>query len=261
MNKAEYTEIIKELAKDKKLMTGLATSGALGTGYLLMGKENRKKFKDKRKEVSSKTKEYNKKNKLTKKLLRGTGALAGTAIAVKSGKPIPQAVGEGGLAGLVAGDMIGATALPLKDLYTAHKREFGTAPDGKSIARVMATNTLPHAALWASVYGLKDGAMRKKLSDKLTNNISDVVDGRNETKQIFNKYKTNQQLLANTPPKQVQSELMKPMTKAGIGAVSAMYATMTPDMINKKILSIPGAYITPESIVQKKKQEIEQKSR
>ena len=62
MSKTEYVQAIKELAKDKRVQAGLATSGALATGYALMGKENRNKLKSKRKEISSKTKEYDKKN-------------------------------------------------------------------------------------------------------------------------------------------------------------------------------------------------------
>ena len=106
--------------------------------------------------------QFNENHKLVKGRLRRGGALVGTAIALQGGKPLAQAIGDGGIAGTAIGDLVGSTVLPVKDLYSKHKEEFGASPDAKSVAKVLVANALPSAALWGSLYGFKKGALKNE---------------------------------------------------------------------------------------------------
>lgn len=254
-------KIVEGLYNNRKILGALgAGAGALGGAYLLSNKEDKAKIKNAYKTFKEKKRENEKKNKITKGLLRNGGALAGTAIALKSGKPIAKAIGDGGVAGFAIGDLVGSAALPLKELYSKHKEEFGTAPDAKSVAKVLGANALPSAALWGGLYSLKNGSVRKKMSDNIANNVNNFMDGKREVSNIFNKYTNDPLLMNQVGQKAVQQEINNAMAKTTQGALALPMAMVTPNMIKRHVTSLPGAFITPDSIIQKKK-EIENKSK
>lgn len=253
--------IIKSITDNKNYLAMLgAGTGALGGAYLLSDKDDRKKIKDGYKNLKAKQREFNKNHKLAKGLLRSGGALAGTAMALKSGKSLAQAVGDGGIAGTAIGDLVGSTVLPIKDLYSKHKEEFGTSPDAKSVAKVLGANALPSAALWGSLYGLQKGALKNNIANSMSAGVNKSISGAKELAQTFSKYNGNPELIASVGKNVVEKQINDNFAKMLEGGMAVPMAMMTPNIIRKSINSIPGALVTPESIVQKKK-EIEDKSK
>lgn len=253
--------IIKSIVDNKNSLAMLgAGAGALGGAYLLSDKEDRKKIKDGYKNLREKQKEFNKNHKLAKGLLRSGGALAGTAMALKGGRPLAQAIGDGGIAGTAIGDLVGSTVLPVKDLYSKHKEEFGTSPDAKSVAKVLGANALPSAALWGSLYGFKKGALKNSIANSMSTGVNNSISGAKELAEIFNKYNGKPELISSVGKDVVEKQINDKFVKMWEGGMAVPMAMMTPNVVRKSIASIPGALVTPESIIQKKK-EIEDKSK
>ena len=215
---------------------------------------------EKYKKFNEKKKDFNKQNKMSKRLLRTGGALTGIAIATKQGKPIIQAIANGGLAGTAIGDIVGSTVLPAKDMYKKHIEEFGTAPDVKSMAKVVGANAIPTAAMWGGIYGVKKGAMKNKLSKNISDGITNSADGFKELKQVFNKYSENPDLIKKVGQKELEKEIKDKMTKMVMNGAMVPFALTPVNAARNHLLSIPGMNVTPDSIIKKKKQEIEQKS-
>lgn len=248
--------IMNTLTKNKKELAMLGGgAAALGGVYLLSSKEDKDKIKD----LVNKQKEFNNNHKLAKGLLRSGGALTGTALAMRSGKPLGKAIGDGGIAGTAIGDLIGSTVFPVKDLYSKHKKEFGTSPDAKSVAKVLGANALPSAALWGGIYGLKNGAIKKNLSKKMNDGVNNAINGKKELAEIFNKYNGKPKLIKEVGEDVLKAELKDKFKKIIEGGAAIPMTMMTPSMIRKSVTSIPGALVTPDSIVKKKK-EIENKA-
>ena len=248
--------IMNTLAKNKKelaMFGGGAT--ALGGAYLLSSKEDKEKIKD----LINKQKEFNNNHKLTKALLRSGGALTGTALAIRGGKPLEKAIGDGGIAGTAVGDLIGSSVLPVKDLYSKHKKEFGTSPDAKSVVKVLGANALPSAALWGGIYGIKHGAIKKNLSKKMSDGVNNAINGKKELAEIFNKYNGKPELIKEVGEDVLQAELKDKFKKIIEGGATIPMTMMTPSIVRKNVVSIPGALITPDSVIKKKK-EIESKT-
>lgn len=253
--------LINSLSENKAYLSALgAGAGALGGAYLFSDKEDRGKIKDGIKSFTNRKKDFNNKHKVSKNVLRGGGALAGTALALKSGKPLSKAIADGGIAGTAIGDMIGSTVLPARDLYKKHKDEFGTTPDTKSMVKVIGANALPTAALWGSIYGIKNGAMKKNIAKNMTDGVNNAISGKKELADVFNKYNSNPELINQLGQEALKNEIQGKMTKMIEGGMAVPLAMMPVGMIRKSVASIPGALVTPDDIIKKKKQEIEEKS-
>lgn len=253
--------IIKSIVDNKNSLAMLgAGAGVLGGAYLLSDKEDRKKIKDGYENLRAKQKEFNENHKSEKGRLRRGGALVGTAIALKSGKPLAQAIGDGGIAGTAIGDLVGSTVLPVKDLYSKHKEEFGASPDAKSVAKVLVANALPSAALWGSLYGFKKGALKNSIANSMSTGVNNSISGAKELAEIFKKYNGKPKLIASVGEDVVQKQIKDKFVKILEGGMAVPMAMMRPNIVRKSIVSIPGALVTPESIIQKKK-EIEDKSK
>lgn len=237
-----------------------AGAGALGSAYLLSDKEDRSKIKNGVKTINTKRKESNRKNSKTKTMLRGGGALAGTMLSLNKGKSLQQAIVDGGIAGTAIGDMVGTTVLPTRDLYKQHKEEFGTRPDVKSVAKVVGANAIPSAALWGSVYGLKNGAIKKGIS----NNISSAIDGASQNKdellKTIRKYQGKPELINSVGMDNVKKKISKNVNGILNNSSSIPFAMLPISVARNSLTSIPGSLVTPESVIEKKKQEIENKS-
>lgn len=260
-NAGALDTFVNELASNKSYLSLLgAGTGALGTAYMLSDKDDKQKIKDGYNGIRGKQKEFNKKNSKTKKILRSGGALAGTALALKGGKSLPKAIADGGIAGTAIGDMVGSTVLPAMDLYKEHKKEFGTAPDIKSMAKVVGANAIPSAALWGSVYGLKHGAIKKNISKTMNDGISNAAKSGTELAKILEKYNGRPDLINEIGKDVLEKKIGDNFSKIIEGAVTVPLSMMPIGMFRKSLVSIPGSLVTSESEINKKKQEIENKS-
>lgn len=257
---AAKDKVINILNDNKSYLSALgAGAGALGGAYLFSDKDDRQKIKDGYKDFKSKKEQFSKNHKLSKSLLRGGGALAGTAMALKSGKPLGKAIGSGGIAGTAIGDIIGSSALPVKELYKEHKKEFGTNPDTKDVLKVLGANALPTAALWGGVYGLKNGAIKKDISKNINDGVNNAIKGKGELVDVFNKFNGNQELINSVGKDVLEKQINEKVTKILEGGLSVPLAMMPIGFARQTVASIPGSYINPKSLIKKKK-EIEDKS-
>ena len=184
MNSEYYkNEILKTAAEGKKLSTkakiGLAGAGALasGVGYSALSDKNKKKVKEGSKNATNVAN-----NKLKQSLLAITGGLAGTGLSLKRGRSLKRSVATGGLAGAAAGDILGSAIIPTRDLYKKHKKEFGTAPDKKDVAKVMAANVIPTAGLWGVI-----GTSKRKRARYAKENAEKIK----KTKDSYKKFSEN----------------------------------------------------------------------
>lgn len=178
MHKEFYKEYIEKTAgvkdkaisfasKNKKLLVGAGVAGAgLGGAYLVSPSDKKEKIRHGA-GVAGKSIITARMNGELQDAVKNVGGLVGTGLALKSGKSLGKAVASGGLKGMAIGDIAGAATIPTYQLYKKHKKEFGEAPDMKSVSAVMAANVLPTAALWGGIYGLKSGAKHMKDSSGL----------------------------------------------------------------------------------------------
>lgn len=172
----------------KKIGAGALGAGALGTGYLIANDDQKKKIKDGVRFA---------KNSVLAGGINGylqdgakyTGAALGTMLGMKrGGKSFKKALATNGLAGLALADIAGAATIPTAQLYRKHKKEFGTAPDAKSLGTVLAANVGPTAAIWGGLYGAKKGiAKRKNIAKNFANGLNDSAEGVREFKNLINK--------------------------------------------------------------------------
>lgn len=250
----EKTASVKEKAiafagNHKKKLIGAGIAGAgLGTAYLASPKDGKEKIKSGVKTVgkSVATAQINGQAQDT---IKNIGGLIGTGIALKGGKSLGKAVVDGGLKGMAAGDILGATTIPTYQLYKKHKKEFGEGPDAKSLAMVMGANVLPTAAMWGGIYGLKNGAKHiknnpgklgkviKKGGDAVSKSTDNFADGFGEVinagKQIGKDYRS----FVPKKPK----ELSKIIKKSKTGNLSPEDMRKYRDMVNAYSSSLDNA--------------------
>lgn len=195
------------LGNNKKMLTGAGIAGAgLGTAYLASPKDGKKKVKEATKTIGKSilTAQV---NGQAQDIVKDIAGVVGTGIALKNGKSLGKAVIDGGLKGMAIGDIAGAATIPTYQLYKKHKKEFGEAPDAKSLATLMAANVLPTTAMWGGIYGLKNGAkyigsnpgkigkaIKKggttvsKVTDNLADGVGDIIKGGKQVHQDYRSF-------------------------------------------------------------------------
>lgn len=230
-------------------------------------------------------------NNAKKNMLRTTGAVVGTGIAMKKGMPLGKAVANGGMAGIAVGDIAGATIIPTRDLYKKHIEAFGVAPSIKDTGKVIAANTLPAAAFWGAAYGTKLGiqkrnAIAQKMGDKasdvttkpkrlaeLRDAIVDMIpeDGPRDSNGLVILTPEQKSNISNYSKRGFGNILFgdgagdaiveqggvglgKLMLKKGKGASKAMIVPT----IASSVMDVPAMYVSPRNIVNAKKRKNEQ---
>lgn len=272
-----------------KIAAGVAGAGALGGAYSLANDKQKEKIKDGLKFT---------KNSLIAGSVNGglqsatkyTGLLLGTGIGLKKGKSLGSAIASNGLAGLAIGDIAGAATIPTVQLYSKHKKEFGKAPDAKSLGTVVGANLLPTAAIWGSLYGTKKGLQNKeKISKGLINGMKDLSINSKNLKDTFRKA---QGFTDNITPEMLRKakgkakekleremainglnymdslggaegfkEHLGKSSKKILGSALGMGKAFAPIAIADELAGIPAALAAPQNIIDIKKKQIEKRNK
>lgn len=195
-------------------------------------------------------------NALAQKALSGAGMITGTLLAKKRGASSwARAAGTGGLIGSATGDLLGAATIPTTQLYKEHKKEFGTAPDAKSVGKVMAANVLPTAAVWGALLGPKK--VRKAVSDTMSNTgekaVSKIKDFAEKSKNVVqNNTEETRQALKNS--------IYNKANKGNSGGKDAAKALGLMGLMEASdyAAAIPTFLVTPKTVVENKKNKMKQ---
>lgn len=230
MTKNEYLQCLEKIAADETSISNTA-----------------KKIKDAYIE--------NKVNDTKKMALRVGAGAVGTALDMRRGKSLPQAIARGGMAGMAMGDISGSAIFPLMSLRKEHKKEFGESPDAKSIAKVMAANVIPTTALWGGLYGVRKGVQkRNEIATKLGDNIEKIRDNSKGLSSHIKYYKEPLNVIESGAGK-VYSDINGSLSGIRQGVMgSAM--SFAPLGAAQLLTEIPAVAATPRSIVQSKKREL-----
>lgn len=272
MKDIEYKEIIEKQAsaktkainliknnKKKLLATGLG-AGALGTAYLASDDKTKSKINNGAKTVGKSvlTAEA---NGAGQDIIKNLGGLAGIALAKKKGLPLSKAISSGGLAGMALGDIAGATVIPAVELRKRHEKEFGTAPDLKSTATVMAANVLPTAALWGGLYGLKSGIKkRKQISSNLNAGLNSLGKNTAKLKDDFVRYKGNVERINSIGGVEGVKKLVGGDVKSIGNDVKSLAKSFAPLGVASFAAGVPTYFATPDNVVNLKKKRLEEQN-
>lgn len=267
MNKDFYIGSITKTAsasgKAKEIINGLkgpaivygGGAGLLGSAYLLSGEEGKGKIKKEIKSFRQKSKEYSDKDKWKKRALKGLGIAVGTGLSLKKGNSVGSALSKGGLAGLAIGDIAGVTALPIIDLNKKHKAEFGEAADLKSVGQIIASNALPTTAMWGAMYGIKNGIMKNKIADGIRTNTDKAISSAKEISAINNYTKATKKLPDGIAAETLGGIVGDKSKESVFGTLNALMALM-PVTNYSGATAIPAIVLTPDALIQKKKEQI-----
>lgn len=244
----KFKNLANSIMKSKKARIALGV-GALGAGAYAISPDKQKKQMRDVGSVIGKSVLDGQVNGQLQDTMKWIGGGLGTAYAVKKGKSLNQAAATGGLAGMALGDITGSVIIPTHQLYRKHKKEYGTAPDAKSVAAVMGANVLPTAALWGTLYGAKKGiAARKNISANLSG-------GMKETSDAFKKMKE----VARNPDFNM-SDIMSEKSKA-ISGIKKVTKSMLPIGIAAELVAAPTYFATPENVIKMKKKKEEKREK
>lgn len=223
-----------------------------------MGGNEKESFADKGKNIVKNNLIPGFKAGLKQKAVAFAGGGLGTALAMKRGKNLNNAIRSGGLLGMAAGDTIGSVAVPQHALYKKHKKEFGTAPDAKSVGKVFAANTLPTAASWGAILGSKKG--RKLFGDGFAIPAENMRKGFSAGKKEFNSLRQRART-GDLPESEIKTGV-KNVFKKGLaasrenkGGGKAAAKMWLADKAMDKLVEAPTYVVTPDSIIAKKKKE------
>ena len=248
---------LKKLVEHKKLLAGLsAGAGVAGGAYAVSDKKDKERIKNglnvaKRSFITGQANDYGKEIAS----LVGTGL--GTAIAMKRGKSLGRAVASGGIAGGAIGDILGAATIPTAQLYKKHKKEFGTAPDAKSLSAVLGANVGPQLALWGSLYGLKKGvAKRKAMSEGLAKGMESIGSAMKAFKADSSRLRNFDEYKANGGV----NGLTKALTGHAKDGIKGAFKTMgafAPLYAAGELATLPTYVATPENVIAMKKKKLQ----
>lgn len=270
-----------------KLIIGAAGAGTLGAGYAVADDKTKAKLREGGNFLKNSLIAGGINSRLQDAVKYG-GGIAGTAYGMKKGKSMGKALSTNGLVGMAIGDMAGSAGIPLSQLYKNHKKEFGTAPDAKSVGAILAANTLPTAAIWGTLYGTKKGinkrkAIAKNMSSgadeisKATNKYMDIVskvqgyDGEEVTRKTLRKATGLEKKLLKNKRKMNAINYSKEFKdykdftkyvfdnsggKIGPG-VKKIVSGFAPIAIADQLAGIPASVAAPKNIVNIKKKRLE----
>ena len=278
----------------KALILG-AGAGVTGAGYLAANDEYKGKIKDGVKFIRNGMVSGGI-NGFLQDGMKAVGAAAGTAYGLKKGKSFGKAVSTNGLAGTAIGDVVGAATIPTTQLYSQHKKEFGTAPDAKSLATVIGANVGPTAAIWGGLYGAKKGIKNRKAiskgfsdgADKLFSSGKQTLDdingargytkdftrkkGRDMFKNVVSENRedlknaigdlrgSNAQLFINSLGENGFENRMADNIKGLAGGAMGIGGAFAPIAFADQLAGIPAAAAAPRNVIDVKKKLIERQS-
>lgn len=242
------------------ILPGAAVAG-LGAGAYLSG-EKGKERRDKAKRIVTDNILPSMKAGMGQKALSAAGAGIGTAIGIKKGKSFADAAKTGGLAGLALGDTVGSVVVPQGRFIKMHKKEFGTMPSAKDMGKLFAVNTLPTAAFWGGVMSLKKPRQfyqntTKDMVEGLGNKVKNLKGTKGRVKDAFAYAASPEAQKVNNQEfvKEYISKLKGPAAQKGNkNLVKTMGKAMLVDRIFDEAVDLPTKFVTPESLIRKKKE-------
>lgn len=248
------------LAKGLALPTGAVA--AAGTGAYLSG-EKGKERRTKAKKLVTDNLIPSFRDGFAQNALSVAGAGLGTAVQMKRGKSFSDAAKTGGLYGMAAGDIAGSVVFPQGRLIQMHKKKYGTMPSAKEMGKLFAVNTIPTAALWGGVLGLKKP---KKFYQDTT---KDVVQGLgNKAKNIkglpkrvkgafdFAASPEAQKLSQKDFIKEYGNRLKGPKVESDKNLSKTIGKALLIDNIVDNVVDLPTKFVTPETVMAEKEKKM-----
>jgi hypothetical protein len=187
------------------------------------------------------------KNDTGEELLQKGGLIAGTLYGMKKhNMNLGKALTTTGLIGAGAGTLAGGIGIGATRLHNLHKKELGINPDKKDYAKVVAVNAIPA--------GIGFGALAKN-RDKLEPKINEGIEKAKKLKSVLKNPEELHNLINELKSKAM---VAKQVEGAASGSNNKMKA-LKAGLISAGIFAgteLPSLLITPETIVNKKKEEM-----
>lgn len=250
--------LLSAMQKQKKMTRNarIGTGAGLASGALLAGAKYNSLDPEQKQTVKNKAVRAGKNvvvgatNGKAQELLGYGGLALGTVLSKRKGASLGKALASGGLKGMAAGDLLGAATIPTTQYYRAHKKEFGEAPDAKSMGKLMAANLGPSAALWGTALGAKK--IRNKITGSLANSATDLANAGKSYKEVLN--------LANTQSNTnelLNSNAFKSFKTNSENAAKNIMGSLGALGLAGEVAALPTYFVTPGGLVEKKKRELE----
>lgn len=217
-----------------------------------LSKQKRRTIKGKAKQIVTDNLIPSVKSQIGQRALAGVGAGVGTAIQMKKGKSFADAAKTGGLTGMAIGDTVGSIVVPQSRFVSMHKKEFGTMPSAKDVGKLFMANTVPTAASWGAIMSLKKPRKFyqdsiKEMTEGLANKSKGAKDALKFSASAEAMQMNNADFLKEFTNKargpQADNNLMKTVAKAAVV-----------DKIVDHAVDLPAKFVTPESLINSKKE-------